>query len=115
MAMTGGCLCGAVRYVANAPPISTRICWCRLCQHFAAGNGSVNVVFPRDGVAITGETRRYSSIADSGSHLHRSFCPQCGVQLFSQAEERPKIIVIRVGTLDDPTQVAPESIIWTSA
>lgn len=115
MAMTGGCLCGAVRYTASAAPVTTRICWCRVCQYFAAGNGSLNVVFPREDMAITGKLGRYSSIADSGNHMHRSFCPTCGVQLFSEAEERPQLIVVRAGTLDDPTQVRPEGMIWTAS
>ena len=48
----GGCLCGAVRYQATAEPIMTRTCWCRVCQYFAAGNASVNVVFAKDAVMI---------------------------------------------------------------
>lgn len=111
----GGCLCGAVRYVANADPLVTRACWCRVCQFLASGNATVNLAFPAEAVTITGELRGYSSLADSGNHMHRSFCPVCGVHMFSQAEERPKIIVVRAGTLDDPGQVAIEGLIWTSS
>lgn len=115
MTVTGGCLCGAVRYAASAAPIAARICWCRVCQYFAAGNGSLNAVFARDAMTVTGETRRFSSLADSGNHMHRSFCPRCGVQLFSEAEERPQLIIVRAGTLDDPAQVRPEAMIWTAS
>ncbi len=40
------------------------------------------------GMEITGETRDYASIADSGNRMHRRFCPVCGVHLFSEAEAR---------------------------
>ena len=45
--------------------------------------------------------------------MHRRFCPSCGVHLFSEAEERPHLIVIRAGTLDDPSIAVPAGNIWT--
>jgi len=36
------------------------------------------------------------------------------LKLFSEAEERPAMIVVRAGTLDDADQVEVEGIIWTS-
>ncbi len=48
MAISGGCLCGAVRYTASAAPIVTRVCWCRVCQYIGAGSGTVNVCFPSE-------------------------------------------------------------------
>lgn len=111
----GGCLCRAVRYVATSEPLVTRACWCRLCQFLAAGNATVNVAFAADALTITGELRDYPSIADSGSHMHRRFCPTCGVHLFTAAEERPHIIGVRAGTLDHPENVKLDAVIWTSA
>ena len=73
MEIFGGCLCGATRYRSSAPPIMTRVCWCRVCQYFAAGNGTVNVVFTRTAVTIEGSLRDYRSVADSGNVMHRRF------------------------------------------
>ena len=112
--INGGCLCGAVRYTLNAKPIVTRECWCKLCQSLASGNSTINLVFPVDAISISGELKDYSSIADDGNKMHRRFCSSCGVHLFSNAEERPNIIVVRAGTLDDAEQVKIEGIIWTS-
>ncbi len=109
----GGCLCGAVRYIANAEPIMTRSCWCRVCQYLASGNATVNVVFPSNAVTITGELKDYASTADSGSRMHRRFCPTCGTQMFSEAEARPHLIIIRAGTLDDPEIARSSGVIWT--
>jgi hypothetical protein len=114
MNITGGCLCRAVRYRIGAPPIITRVCWCRLCQYLGSGNGTVNVCFPREAVSIEGELRDFRSVADSGNAMHRRFCPTCGTQLFSEAEARPHLIFVRAGTLDDREVARPAATIWTS-
>jgi hypothetical protein len=111
----GGCLCGAVRYTVRADPLVVRACWCRVCQFFAAGNATINLAFPGDAVIITGELRDYPSTADSGRRMHRRFCPICGVQMFSEAEERPHLIVVRAGTLDDPEIAVAGAVIWTAS
>jgi hypothetical protein len=114
MDITGGCLCRAVRYRISAPPIITRVCWCRLCQYLGAGSGTVNTCFPSNALTLEGEIRDYPSIADSGNVMHRRFCPKCGTQLFSAAEARPHLIFVRAGSLDDPEIARPSSTIWTS-
>ena len=112
--ITGGCLCGAVRYDSRAEPITARMCWCRLCQYIATGNAAVSVCFATAQMRIAGETRGYESVADSGNKMHRRFCPACGVHLFSEAESRPHLIFVRAGTLDDPEVARPAASIWTA-
>ena len=41
--MTGGCLCGQVRYEADGAPAWTAICYCRDCQR-ASGSGYMPVM-----------------------------------------------------------------------
>ena len=115
MAITGGCLCGQVRYTAHAEPIVTRICWCRDCQHLAAGGGTVNVIFASEAVTITGPLRTYESVADSGNRMRRQFCEHCGTPVTSGAESRPHLIILRAGTLDDPEVAKPSMTIWTDS
>ena len=115
ISIAGGCLCKAVRYRIAAAPIVTRMCWCRDCQYFAAGNATVNSCFPSSAVSIEGKLRDYRSIADSGNVMHRRFCPTCGTPMFSAAESRPHLIFVRVGTLDDPEIATPAMTIWTSS
>jgi hypothetical protein len=111
----GGCLCGAVRFTVDADPIAARTCWCRHCQYLAGGNATVNVIFPSETLAVTGEVRWHERIADSGNVMQRGFCPQCGTPIFSMAESRPQLMVIRAGALDDPELLAPQSTIWTAS
>ncbi len=115
MTIEGGCLCKTVRYRITAEPLTMRLCWCRDCQYLAAGNATANVVFPSEAVTITGPLSDFISVADSGNVMHRKFCPECGTPMFSQAEVRPHVIIVRAGTLDDPEQVRPVANIWTES
>jgi hypothetical protein len=113
--ISGGCLCGAVRYQAKGPVVAARQCWCRLCQYIASGSASTNIVVTTEDLKVEGALGEYRSVADSGSHMVRSFCPNCGTHVFSAADERPQLIVIRVGTLDEPEIGAPAGVIWAEA
>ena len=113
--ITGRCYCGAIRFRFAEPPVAARACWCRDCQYLAAGNASVNVMFARAGLTLEGEPADYVSTADSGNTMHRRFCPTCGTHLFSEAESRPEVIVVRAGTLDDPGLARPSRYIWTAS
>lgn len=112
---TGGCLCGAIRYTLTAPPVATRLCWCRDCQYWATGNAAVNIVVPRTAIAVEGAPPHWESLADSGHHMRRSFCGACGTQLFSEARENAGHMVVRVGTLDDADGIVPDTVIWTDS
>lgn len=113
--ITGGCRCGAVRYLISADPVATRMCWCRDCQYWAAGNATVNLIVRRDALQVDGSPSAYDSLADSGHHMRRSFCGQCGSALFSEAQENADFLVVRAGSLDQPDQFAPQSVIWTDS
>jgi hypothetical protein len=111
-AITGGCLCKAVRYSCTSEPTITRACWCRLCQYIGAGSNTVNVFFKSADFTITGETTDYVCVADSGTVMHRRFCPKCGTPVTGQGEARPHMISVRAGTLDYPEIAKPAMTIW---
>lgn len=113
--ITGGCLCRKVRFRITAEPIAMRLCWCRVCQYLGAGNATVNVVFPSNAITIEGSPRDYRSVADSGNVMHRRFCADCGTPLFSAAESRPHLIIVRNGALDDTALMKPSGTIWTDS
>lgn len=111
---TGRCLCGQVRYRITSEPVVARLCWCRDCQHIA-GNGTANVMFASDAIAVTGALAEFSSKGDSGNTVSRRFCPTCGSHLFADSTGRAGLTVVRVGTLDEPSSVAPVANIWSAS
>jgi hypothetical protein len=115
MTITGGCRCGAVRYSIEAEPLFSRHCWCRDCQYFGAGSGTVNVFFASEAVAVEGALFDYTSHADTGTLMRRQFCPTCGTPVFTQADTRKHYLGVRAGTLDEPDLGKPQMTIWTSS
>jgi len=109
--LTGGCLCGAVRYEASGEPLNVRVCHCRLCQKATGQAFFARAMYPADRVAIAGETRRFAS----SEHVERLFCPRCGSGVFARRASRADLIAITLGSLDDPDALKPEVQIWSSS
>lgn len=116
MPHTGQCLCGQVKFTADADPLAARMCWCRDCQRIASGSATVNVLFPEEAVNYSGEMAKFEMIADSGNTVERGFCPKCGAQMYSRTVTPAGMPMrVRAGTLDNPELLAPQAIIWADS
>jgi hypothetical protein len=91
----GGCLCGAVRYSVDWAPMVVATCCCRNCQK------------------LTGTLKSYEDHGESGNPLLRNFCPECGAPVTSEIPAAPELVIIKVGSLDDPRDVVPTLNYWT--
>jgi len=109
--MTGGCLCGAVRYEVAADPVYTGHCHCRSCQRSSGAGHSTYVGVPLAALTVRGETRFYAATGGSGLQALRHFCPVCGSQLFGTAEMDPGTATLYAGSLDDPSAIRPDDAI----
>lgn len=113
---TGGCNCGSVRYKLTAEPFMTVACHCENCRRQSGTAFSVNLVLRADAVEIEGELLSYEDKAtESGSPIIRGFCGSCGSPVKSWSSSGPQVVVIKAGTLDDPSPHAPTMHIWTSS
>jgi len=114
MSVKGGCLCGAVRYEAGVDPAFSGHCYCVDCQK-GTGCGHVTVVgVPEAALALTGRTTTYTKPGASGQSVDRVFCTTCGTPLFSRPRAMAGMLMVRAGTLDDPSTVAPGMSIFAS-
>lgn len=113
----GGCLCGAVRYEADWPPLATVTCHCKNCQKQSGSALSVIVVLPRAGLTINGELATYLDTAQSGRDVQRKFCRQCGSPVVTDtaAAQVEGIIFVKAGTLDDASDLAPTMHYWVDS
>ncbi|HUA68495.1 MAG TPA: GFA family protein [Candidatus Saccharimonadales bacterium] len=107
---TGGCFCGAVKYVVSGAPINVRACHCQDCQRLTGSAFFVRALFPKAAVTITGQLAEFASSDD----LTRKFCPRCGSQLFAERKSRPDTIAIALGSFDRLNGIYPTAHIWIS-
>ena len=114
--ITGGCLCGAIRYTVRVPVTGLRACHCTNCQKTSGTGSSVNAVLASKDFAITqGTPKRFASKANSGRTLLRFFCGECGSPIYSQREASPERMVVRAGTFDDSSGMKIVTNIWTAS
>ena len=59
--ITGGCLCGAVRYTADADPSSVTVCHCLDCQKFTGSAFAALLRVSKDALIIEGTVKTFSS------------------------------------------------------
>jgi hypothetical protein len=108
--LTGGCLCGAVRYRAGGM-IRAGYCHCRMCQRASGAPVVAWVVVPRDSLAFTrGTPAEYRSSAKAS----RLFCGTCGSPLVFR-EDASSELDINLATLDEPARVEPSYHIYTAS
>jgi hypothetical protein len=113
VALTGGCLCGAIAYSAGEP-LSTLICHCTECRRQSGAVASLFVLVERDSLDITGDTlATWETIgSDTGERRERVFCSRCGSPIVTYLAELEEFAAIKAGALDDVADLLPEGEIW---
>jgi hypothetical protein len=104
MKFTGGCYCGQVRYEAEGDPIMRGQCHCRECQYISGGSANVIIAMPRSGFHyVSGEPKTFQR-SDLENGVVREFCGNCGTSLTSNPPGMAEMVIIKVGTMDDPSE-----------
>ncbi|TKD51776.1 GFA family protein [Sphingomonas baiyangensis] len=110
--LEGGCLCGAIRYRLTGPSLFVSQCCCRDCQK-ATGTGHTTIVgIDKSQLAIQGTPKTYTNHGDTGGDVTRHFCGECGGRLYTSGTLPGEIIMVQAGSLDDPSAISPQSVIY---
>jgi hypothetical protein len=108
----GSCRCGNVSYESSADPVFVGICHCRSCQKSTGSAYGTVLAVPSASLTITGTTKTFDDVSDTGNPTHRAFCPECGSTITQTADIMAGLTMIPVGTLDDPSSVNPAMQIY---
>src|SRR5215467_9929841 len=103
--ITGGCLCGRVRYTLSGEPAFSGVCHCKNCQRYTGSAFEPVLAFPSGSVHVTGNLKTYNDKGDSGKAVFRRFCPNCGSGVVADAEALQGLTLVLAGTLEDRKSV----------
>lgn len=98
MEMNGGCLCGAVRFVAEGVSEDIHTCHCSMCRRWSGGPAFAI----RTGV-VDFEGAENLALVASSDWAERGFCSQCGSSLFFRLKEGDGYFMY-MGAFDDQSR-----------
>ena len=110
-ALTGGCLCGCVRYQAVALPFASDYCHCSKCRKSTGAPVSAWMDFKTE--QVEWENKDTLVEFDSSLHIRRGFCNRCGSTLTFRSTDHPQYITLAITSLDIPALVRPTYHIYT--
>jgi hypothetical protein len=107
--LTGGCLCGAIRYEVRGAPRVLCLCHCTLCRRSVGATPVAWATFPTAQLRIEAGTLAWFRSSAIG---RRGFCARCGASLVFENTHTPAEIDVTIASLDDPDRLPPERHIW---
>ena len=112
---TGGCQCGQVRYELTSELIRLIACHCTECQRQSGSAFGMSMLVRQDDLKITGVTKSFVRVADSGNENTAVFCPDCGVRIHNTPHYLDGVLTLKPGTLDDASWLKPTAMVWTKS
>lgn len=105
-ALTGGCLCGAVRFAIAELLVSASYCHCTRCQRRTGTAAAASArMAPGSLTILSGEelVRAY----EPPDGFAKLFCSACGSALFSRDPADPAAMSVRLGAIDGDPGIRP--------
>ena len=104
--LTGGCLCGAVRFEVTEPLVSSGYCHCTRCQRRTGTAASPGArIAPGSLRVLSGEEQIKAYEPADG--FAKVFCSACGGSLLSRSRDDPEVISSRLGAFDADPGIRP--------
>jgi hypothetical protein len=112
--VTGGCLCGAVRFEISGPIRHIVHCHCSQCRKAQGSAFATNgIVSTSDFKLLAGadELTGYESTPGQTKY----FCRTCGSPILSKTASKPDQVRVRVGSIDSDIKERPEAHIFVGS
>lgn len=107
--MRGVCMCGAVQLELVGEPRPVVNCHCFRCRRWTGHYWAATAISPDD-LTITDDGALTWFSPTNG--VEYGFCSRCGSSLLWRVADRPELVSLSAGCLDQPTGLTTEYQIW---
>ena len=104
--LTGGCVCGRVRFEVSEPLVAALYCHCKRCQRRTGSAFAVSALTAPGSFRISSGEESVRTW-DPGDGWTKSFCAECGGHLFATSPDDANMMSVRMGALDDDPGIRP--------
>ena len=113
--LSGKCLCGNITFNADTEIKLMANCHCSDCRAATGAAYGTLLFVSEDDFHLTGTPKVFRHKADSGADMEKHFCPDCGSQLFGRNSNRPNVVSIRAGAVEQTELVKPSVNVYMSS
>jgi hypothetical protein len=102
-------MCGSVTFSVSAPLLGAAYCYCTRCQHRTGTAFSATGLTEPGSFELTGGADAVRTYRPGGDGWEKSYCSECGGQLFTTNPENPDLIAVRLGALEGDPGIRPSA------
>jgi hypothetical protein len=105
--LTGGCLCGGVRFELAEPPLTAGYCHCTRCQRRTGTASSAQARVAARAFKLLRGAELVKGWRPPEGGMEKCFCGECGAHLFSRNPDDPGQMSVRLGAFDGDPGIRP--------
>lgn len=113
--VTGGCICGQVRYSGVTKFEPAFRCYCRDCQRVTGTGHAELAPLVRESFSISGPLKLFGMTGTTGRPTWSGFCSTCGSPVTRRSALMSDRIYVHAASLDDPAIYRPMEDIWAQS
>ena len=111
--LTGGCLCGAVKFSLEDRLKSFYLCHCKQCRQLTGSAFAANIITDKDNITWHSGQDKVSIYEHSSRQFSKSFCQRCGSAL-PFINKTGTSLIVPAGSLNEPLEMKPQANIFAS-
>ena len=112
--LTGGCLCGGVRFALAQAPERAGYCHCTRCQGRTGSSSSAQAFVDGEAFVVEQGEDLVTGWRHPDGGMEKCFCRRCGAHLFSRHPDTTLVRAVRMSAFDEDPGVRPSSRVYVA-